>query len=226
MKLLIICLIISNSIFATIYIAAFDRTSESWGLGYSSSGANFRIRKVKDKGIIGFGSYGRCEGIDDKSLFLKNLSAKEITDSIYSTCKSKGWEKFRMTAVTSDGSLSSFIAKQGCHSTNKYCSEIVENDFVITGGGLKGGVHKKTADFYRAIKDDNISLECKLLKTLSYMYTVGGEYLNFKGAAIVVDSFKYQDLSYFWMRLDNNQREDVLLQQISYQMIHKGFRCD
>jgi hypothetical protein len=226
LRALLFSILFIQSSFATFYIAAFDKFSESWGVAYSSSGGNFRMRSVKDKGMIGYGSYGRCV-LDDESLFLEGFSANQITQSIYKACSSIGWEKFRMTAVTSDGVVSSLIAKDGCHRSNRNCMDIVKEDFVITAGGLKRDVHQKTMAYYQSIKNNTETLECKLLRTLRYMHKVGGEYLDFIGASVTVDSLDRNEVSHFWMKREKNQlNEKYLLTQIKYQMHHKGIKCD
>jgi hypothetical protein len=226
MKILLLFILIMQSSFATVYLAAYDKSSQSWGLAYSSSGGNFRIKLEKDKGIIGFGSYGSCHGIDANDLFKLNLSAKEVTDRIYKWCQRQNWEKFRMTAVTSDGVTSSLIAKQGCHYSNKNCGERVSKTFVITGGGLRRKVHKRVFKFYKNIEKTDQALECKLLKTLQYLYKVGGEKLEFVGAAVLVDSIDRPEASKFLIKRNSNQKETYLLQHLKDQMNYSGIRCD
>lgn len=222
-------LLLSLTAQATLYIAAYDTKSNSWGIGYSSSGANFRINTVKDKGIIGFGSYGRCRQIpvtDVYVLFEKNLNAKELTTAIYNECKLYGWEKFRMTAVTSDGTLSSVIAREGCHRSNSNCGERVSNTFVITAGGLAKGVHDKVNSYFKSISHLDIPLECKLYKTLKVTYAKGGEKLQFNGAAIIVDSLEKEKISNFRISRPRNKNESFMLQHLRNQMHVAGFKCD
>ena len=226
MKILILSLLFIQSSFATIYLAAYDQNSKSWGLAYSSSGSNFRISLEKDKGIMGFGSYGTCSGLRVNDLFKLDLSAKEVTQRIYKWCQTKNWEKFRMTAVTSDGVTSSLIAKLGCHSVNKNCGEKISENFVITGGGLHKRVLKKTYQFYKNIEKTNEPLECKLLKTLRHIYKVGGEKLQFVGAAVLVDSLERSEASKFFIRRDKTKTESYLLQHLRDQMYVSGIKCD
>lgn len=231
MKALIIniTLLLSLTSKATIYLAAYDKNSKAWGLAYSSSGPGFRINMLKDKGIIGFGSYGKCRHLENKDvheLFKRNLNAKELTAAIYGECRLYAWEKFRMTAVTSDSTLSSFIAKEGCHRSNRHCGERISKNFIITAGGLMRGVHDKANSFYKSIEHIDIPLECKLHKTLKVVYSNGGEKLEFNGAAIIVDSLKRKEISNFRISRPKNQRETFLLKHLKDQMSVKGLRCD
>jgi hypothetical protein len=97
---------------------------------------------------------------------------------------------------------------------------------VITGGGLHRRVLKRVFNYYQKIERTDQLLECKLLKTLRYMYKVGGEKLAFVGAAVLVDSLDRVEASKFLIRRDSTKTEQYLLKHLRDQMHVKGLRCD
>lgn len=131
-----------------------------------------------------------------------------------------------MTAVTSDSTLSSVIAKEGCHRSNRNCGERISKNFIITAGGLLRGVHDQAKAFYESIEHLDIPLECKLYKTLKTIYSKGGEKLEFNGAAIIVDSLDRKEISKFKISKPRNQRESFMLKHLRDQMAVRGLKCD
>ncbi len=204
---------------ATIYFTAYDPVSKQTALVYSSSGGNFWQTLVKGKGMVGAQASGLCENATPEEFLEQGFSAAEVTQKLAEQCDQVGWTPYRLSVITTDGLMSSFIAETGCHDGNIFCGNKTTTHFSVTGGGLEDGVLDRAISTWESFP--KVSFICRLYLTLESIYQVGGEKKEFRGASIAIDDPNMAELIY-WKSMGE---EKDLLPEIKKQMEDSGVHC-
>jgi uncharacterized Ntn-hydrolase superfamily protein len=223
MRLILALLVFSASpAFATMYFAAYDPATGEIGLAYSSSGGHFWQTLVKDKGLAGAQNYGLCDEATPQEFLEQGLSAGEVARRVKEQCDAADYHSYRFLVVTADGKIDYVIGRDGCSIPD--CGARRGANVVVTGGGLEEGVLDAAIQAYESL-DLNLSFTCRLFNTLKQVYAAGGEFHEFQGASLTVNSPKEGRFQHFQSDIFGGGGQQDLLTDLGRQLKAQGHAC-